>query len=180
MYNDNGRITIACESKAKYMISFHVNHGANGLSGVEVYSAPRTNLDFASLMARKIVESGANTYSNNNGYKKADGVYVWNFTKKVIEDFKKTADRKGYEPYNITTDTPYQYTIREVGGIATNAYADGRNPSFSANRFFNSNQGIECYQLELGYIKTDLEKMLYNREAYVNSIRDSVKEYLGL
>ena len=26
MYNDNGRITIACESKAKYMISFNVNN----------------------------------------------------------------------------------------------------------------------------------------------------------
>lgn len=180
MYNDNGRITIACEAKAKYMISFHVNNGASGLSGVEIYSAPKTNLDFASLMARKIVESGANTYSNNNGYKKADGVYVWNFTNSVIKKFKDTAYNKGYEPYNITTDTPYQYTIREVGGIATNAYADGRNSFFAPNRYFNSNQGIECYQLELGYIKTDLEKMLYNREAYVNSIRDSVKEYLGL
>lgn len=180
MYNDNGRITIAGESKAKYMLSFHVNNGVNGLSGVEIYAPTKSDLSFAEIMARKIVESGANTYSNNNGYKKAEGVYVWNFTKKVIEDFKKTADKKGYEPYNINTDTPYQYTIREVGGIATNAYADGRNPSFSANRFFNSNQGIECYQVELGYIKTDLEKLLYNREAYVNSIRDSIKEYLGL
>lgn len=180
MYDDNGRITIACESRAKYMLSFHVNNGASGLSGLEIYAPTKSNLSFAELMAKKIVESGANTYSNNNGYKKSDGVFVWNFTKSVIDKFEKTAHNKGYDPYNITTDTPYQYTIREVGGIATNAYADGRNSSFSANRFYNSNQGIECYQVELGYIKTDLEKMLYNRDAYVNSIRDSVKEYLGL
>ena len=27
MYDDNGRISIACQSKAKYMISFHINNG---------------------------------------------------------------------------------------------------------------------------------------------------------
>jgi N-acetylmuramoyl-L-alanine amidase len=180
MYNDNGRITVACESKAKYMFSFHVNNGNSGLSGLEVYAPTKSNLEFAKLMANKIVESGATSYSNNTGYKKADGVFVWNFTKSVIKQFENTANNKGYEPYNITTDTPYQYTIREVGGIATNAYADGRNPSFGANKYYNSNQGIECYQIELGYIKTDLEKMLNNRELYVNAIAESVKEYLGL
>lgn len=180
MYNDNGRITIACESKAKYLLSFHVNNGNSGLSGLEIYAPTKSNLDFAKLMADKIVESGANTYSNNTGYRKADGVFVWNFNKAMIKQLENTANKKGYEPYPITTDTPYQYTIREVGGIATNAYADGRNPSFGANRYYNSNQGIEAYQIELGYIKNDLEKMLYNREAYVNSIAESVKEYLGL
>lgn len=180
MYNDNGRITIACETKAKYMISFHVNNGNSALSGIEIYAPTKSNLDFAKLMADKIVAIGANTYSNNSGYRKADGVFVWNFTKDVIKKFGDTANNKGYEPYNITTDTPYQYTIREVGGIATNAYADGRNMSFAANRFYNSNQGIECYQVELGYIKTDLDKILYNREAFTSSIKDAVKEYLGL
>lgn len=180
MYNDNGRITIACESKAKYMLSFHVNNGANGLSGLEIYAPTKSNLDFAKLMANKIVETGANSYSNNSGYRKADGVFVWNFTNQVIKQFENTASKKGYEPYNITTDTPYQYTIREVGGIATNAYVDGRNSSFGVNRYYNSNQGIECYQIELGYIKTDLEKMLYNREAYITGLVDSIKEYLNL
>ena len=153
-------ITVACETKAKYMISFHVNNGANGLSGLEIYAPTKSNLDFAKLMANKIVESGANSYSNNSGYRKADGVFVWNFTKSVIKQFENTANKKGYEPYNITIDTPYQYTIREVGGIATNAYADGRNLSFSANRFYNSNQGIECYQVELGYIKKDRKSVV--------------------
>lgn len=180
MYNDNGRITIACESKAKYLLSFHVNNGNSALSGLEIYAPTKSNLDFAKLMADKIVASGANTYSNNTGYKKEEGVFVWNFNKSMIKQLENTANKKGYEPYPITTDTPYQYTIREVGGIATNAYADGRNPSFGANRYYNSNQGIEAYQIELGYIKNDLEKMLYNREAYVNSIAESVKEYLGL
>lgn len=180
MYDTNGRISIACSSKAKYMISFHVNNGNSNLTGLEVYAPTRSNLDFAKILANRIVGSGANTYSNNTGFKEADGVYVWNFTKSVIKSFENTANKKGYEPYNITTDTPYQYTIREVGGIATNAYADGRNTDYSANKYYNSNQGIECYQIELGYIKNDLDKILYNREAYTISIVQAIQEYLGL
>lgn len=180
MYDSAGRIGIAGSSKAKYMISFHVNNGNSSLTGLEIYAPTRSNLTFAKLMADKIVASGANTYSNNTGFKKQDGVYVWNFTKSVIKQFAKTAEKKGYQPYNITETTPYQYTIREVGGVATNAYADGRNKDYSKNEYYDSRQGIECYQVELGYIKTDLDKILYNREAYINSIADAVKEYLGL
>ena len=180
MYDSDGRIGIACGSKAKYMISFHVNNGNSSLTGLEIYAPTRSNLNFAKLMADKIVTSGANLYSNNNGFKEKDGVYVWNFTKSVINQFAKTAEKKGYEPYNINEYTPYQYTIREVGGVATNAYVDGRNKVYSKNEYYNSRQGIECYQIELGYIKTDLDKILYNREAYINSISEAIKEYLNL
>lgn len=180
MYDDDGRISIACKSKAKYMLSFHVNNGKNGLSGLEIYAPCKSDLKFASLMADNIITSGAISYSNNTGFKKRDGVFVWNFTKSVIKDFEDTAHKKGYEPYNITTDTPYQYTIREVGGIATNAYADGRNTAYAPNKYYKSNQGIECYQIELGYIKNDLDKILYNKEAYINSIVQAIQEYLEL
>ena len=180
MYSQGGRIPTACESKAKYMISFHVNNGASNLTGLEIYAPTRSNLNFAKLMADKIVESGANSYSNNTGFKVQDGVYVWNFTKGVIKQFTKTAEKKGYEPYDITETTPYQYTIREVGGVATNAYVDGRNKDYAKNEYYDSRQGIECYQIELGYIKTDLDKILYNKEAYVNSITDAIKEYLNI
>lgn len=179
MYDEDGRISIACKSKAKYMISFHVNNGNSNLTGVEVYAPTKSNLNFAKLMADKIAISGANDYSNNTGFKVHDGVYVWNFTKSVIKQFTKTAENKGYEPYDITEDTPYQYTIREVGGVATNAYADGRNKAYSKNEYFDSRQGIECYQVELGYIKTDLDKILYNKDAYIDAITEAIKEYLN-
>ena len=180
MYDNNGRISIACKSKAKYMISIHVNNGNNNLNGLEIYAPTKSNLNFAQLIADKIVSSGAISYSNNTGFKLQDGVYVWNFTKTVIKQFEKTAEKKGYEPYNITETTPYQYTIREVGGVATNAYADGRNKDYSKNEFYNSRQGIECYQIELGYIKNDLDNILNNKEAYINSIKEAVKEYLDI
>lgn len=180
MYDADGRIGVACSSKAKYMISFHVNNGNNNLNGLEIYSPTRSNLNFAKLMADKIVGTGAISYSNNSGFKRSDGVYVWNFTSQVIKQFAKTAESKGYEPYNITEDTPYQYTIRETGGIATNAYADGRNKTYSKNQYFDSRQGIETYQVELGYIKTDLDRIINNREFYINGITEAIKEYLGL
>lgn len=176
MYDSNGRITIACESKAKYMISFHLNNGNSGLRGLEVYCPSKSNLDFAQNMANKIVTYTDLEYSNNNSFKKGEGVYVRNFTTNVINEYINTANKKGYQPYNITLDTPYLYTIREVGGIATNAYVDGRNTSFSANKYYNTNQGIECYQIEMGYIKNDLEIVKQQMEQYVTAISEAIME----
>ena len=99
-----------------------------------------------------------------------------NFTQSVINEYTNTANKKGYEPYKITLDTPYLYTIREVGGIATNAYVDGRNTSYSANPFYQSNQGIECYQIEMGYIKNDLEILKNEMEQYVTAISEAILE----
>ena len=176
MYDENGRITIACKSKAKYMFSLHLNNGNNGLRGVEIYSPCKSDLSLAQKMANKIIENTDIEYSNNNSFKKGEGVYVRNFTQSIINEYTNTANKKGYEPYNITLDTPFLYTIREVGGIATNAYVDGRNKSYSANKYYRSNQGIECYQIELGYIKNDLEIIKSQMEEYTTAISEAISE----
>lgn len=178
MYDANGRITTACSSKAKQMISFHINNGNKGLRGLEIYSPCKSNLELAQNMANKIVTYTDLEYSNNNSFKKGEGVYVRNFTQSVINDYTNTANKKGYAPYNITLDTPYLYTIREVGGIATNAYVDGRNTAYLANAYYRSNQGIECYQIEMGYIKNDLEIIKTQMEQYVIAIADAILESL--
>ena len=105
----------------------------------------------------------------------ANGVYVEGYTEKNIKELAESAKNKGYEPYAITTDTTYKYTIREVGGLATNAYVDGRNPAYEKNPYYNSPSGIECYQLELGYIKTDLDKLLSEKAAYVEAISEAIE-----
>lgn len=174
MYDSNGRISIACSSKAKLLISFHVNNGVNNLSGFEIYAPCKSNLKFAEEMSNKINESSSITFSNNNSFKKFDGVYVRNFTKNVIKEYQNSANRKGYEPYNITTDTPYLYTIREVGGIATGAYVDGRNKDYSKNEYYDSNHGIECYQIELGYIKTNLDIIKNEKQNYISAITEAI------
>lgn len=178
MYDENGRITVACQSKAKYMLSLHINNGNSGLKGLEIYAPCKSDITFAQSMANKIVTYTNLEYSNNNSFKKGEGVYVRNFTQSVINEYTNTANKKGYEPYPITLDTPYLYTIREVGGIATNAYVDGRNTSYSANQYYHSNQGIECYQIEMGYIKNDLEIIKNEMEQYVTAISEAVLENL--
>lgn len=174
MYDSNGRISIACNSKAKLMISLHINNGFNDLRGFEIYAPSKSNLNFAVEMANKIKEKSSIPFSNNNAFKEDEGVYVKNFTKNVIKDYEATANKKGYEPYNITTDTPFLYTIREVGGIATGAYVDGRNTDYNKNEYYNSNHGIECYQLEMGYIKHDLEIIENEKEAFVSAITEAI------
>ena len=70
--------------------------------------------------------------------------------------------------------------IRELGGIVTGAYVDGRNKTYGANEYYNSNIGIESYLIELGYINNtdDLNNMLTNKNLYVEAIKNTVKEYI--
>ena len=177
MYNDNGRITVACESKAKLMISLHMNNGESALRGFEIYCPPKSSFELANSIASKIKEKSEIEYSNGNSFKKSDGVYLRNFRQKEINEMAKKAENSGYDAYTITENTPYLYTIREVGGIATGAYVDGRNKSYSANQYYMSRQGLECYQIELGYIKTDAENVLNNKEKIAEGIAEAIKEF---
>ena len=177
MYDEDGRISLACSSKAKLMISLHLNNGINDLNGFEIYAPCKSNLDFAEQMAKCIKNNTSINFSNNKSFKEKEGVYLRNFTKNEIKASSDTSKSKGFEPYLITTDTPYLYTIREVGGVATGAYADGRNTAYSKNKYYDSNQGIECYQLELGYIKTDLNTILDEKENYIDAITEAILNY---
>ena len=175
MYDDGGRIIVANESKAKLMISLHVNSDqAHTLRGVEVYSPPKSNLDFATKLAKNIQTDSLLEYSNNKSFKKAEGVYVRNFTDALIKVYEDKAKNGGYEPYDLTTDTAFLYTIREVGGIATNAYVDGRNKVYGDNEYYKSCQGIECYQLELGYVANDFGILQNDKETIVEIIADTI------
>ena len=156
------------------MISFQVNNGAKNLSGFEIYAPCKCEMSLALSMAQKIKEYSNISFSNNSAFKYQDGVYVKNYTVKEIKEAEYAAKRKGYEPYNITEQTPYFYTIREVGGIATNAYVDGRNKDYSKNEYYRTNQGIECYQIELGYIKTDLDIIKNEKEGYIRAISEAI------
>ena len=74
------------------------------------------------------------------------------------------------------------YMIREVGGINTNAYIDGRNKEHGLNKYYNSNQTPEPYLIELGYInyKKDLENIVNKPEGFAKAISNSIKEYLNI
>lgn len=170
-YDEDGRITICCKTKAKYMLSLH---NTDDYSGVEVYVPNNVNLDFANKIATNLYNmTSLELSTNKSDYKVKEGIYQKNFNKDSITTNNKTMTDKGLEPYNLTYDTPRIYTIREVGGIATNAYMDGRNILYSPNKYYKSNQGIESYQVCIGNIKSDLDVLLNEKEQIVKALADA-------
>ena len=184
MYGKGGRAVVPNEVKAKYTISLHLNSAEYKMKngGVEIYSPSNAKLEFASLLADNLVEYAKTSYSPNVTYKVDDGVYVRNFSRSEIESSKASAKEAGYDPYNITTDTPYLFMVREPGGLATNAYVDGRNTDYDKNPYYNSNIGVESYLVELGFMNSnsDLNNILNNRNLYVEGIKQAFKIYLDL
>ncbi len=179
MYAENGRINTIQESHSKLMLSLNLNSANSKTGGVEIYAPTNCDLNFAKSLADNIVKKAKSSYSSVKLFKQDDGVYVRNFKDYDILNFKASAILHKYEPYTITKQTPYQYMIREVGGIATNAFVDGRNTSYGKNKYFDSNVGIEAYILELGYMKTpkDLNNILKNEDLYVQAIVDAIETY---
>ena len=180
MYDENGRINILNNSHAKILLSLHLNETnySKKTGGVEVYAPCNCNLNFASKIAESIVNTANTHYSEFKIFKVQDGVYVRNFNNADILAFNSRAKKNGYEPYNITTSTPYLYIIRETGGISTGAFVDGRNTSYGKNNYYNSNVGIESYQIELGYMKIeeDLNNVVNNYDKYMDGIVNAIQE----
>lgn len=184
VYGEEGRGVIPNIVKAKLVFSIHLNSSGIAMKtgGVEVYSPPNSNLYFPKLIADNIVNIANTTYSPNILYKMQDGVYVRNYSEQEIIEVQEYAAESGYKEYNITTDTPYMFMIRETGGIATNAYIDGRNTEYGVNKYYNSNIGVEGYLLELGFMtcSEDLNNLLNNKNAYVEAISKSIQDYLNI
>ena len=183
-YGEKGRGVIPNLVKAKYVFSIHLNSSTESMKtgGVEIYSPSNSNLSFPKLMADNIVNITNTTYSPNLLYKVEDGVYVRNYIKEEIIEAKQCASSSGYKEYNITTETPYMFMIRETGGIATKAYIDGRNKDYGINKYYNSNIGTEGYLLELGFMScsNDLDNILNGKNSYVKAIATSIQQYLNI
>lgn len=182
VYDEDGRVNIVGKSKAKYAISIHFNSRSTEVKqgGLEIYAPANADLNFATTLAKNIISTTKTKYSPLETHKVQDGVYVRKFREEEIEDSKKQAEKLGYEPYNITTETVYYYMIRETGGIVTGAYIDGRNTKFGENLYYNSNIGVESYILELGYIinKEDLKNILTKQSLYTDGIGKGIEENL--
>ena len=173
IYGKNGRVTMANESHAKILVSLHLNSNESDFvsGGVEVYATPNSDLTLAKMFADNIVEIANTDYSQNESYKEEEGVYV-----RTIEVGQYNSSRF------IFDSIAYLFIIREIGGIATGAYANGNNSVYSENIYRDSNVGVEGYLIELGYINVDedLRNILRNRELYMKAITDSINDFYGL
>lgn len=181
-YGVNSRVSVPYEVKAKLLLSIHMNSSSYnlGLNGVEIYVANNSSLEFASNLAKEIVDLTSSSYSSNNFNKVLNGVYIRTFSQSDIDNINDDALKNNYTPYeNISLDTNYYYIIRETGGIITGAYVDSRKND-NYNLYYNSNHGCEAYLLELGYINNNnnLNILLKEKDNYVKAISKSIKEYL--
>lgn len=177
-YGIHGRAVIPREVNAKYLVSLHMNSNSySSVNGLEVYTAANINYDLAKSFVNNITSLTGLSYSNNKINKIFDGIYTRNFTEGNIQSSLDDYDKKGLNPYNITTKSNYYYIIRETGGIITGAYVDERNDKILGNPYTNSNVGTEAYLLELGYIsnKNNLDNMINNTDNYVLAITNSMK-----
>ena len=183
VYDDDGKITKAMETKAKIYLAIHMNSSgtANSYSGFEIYIAPRDSLRFARSFSKEIAKATGKNASTLNQFKIEDGVYSRGFKTADYQELVNAAARDGFKVYeNVTENTPYYYFIREVGGIVTGAYTDGRNKLYSANKYRNTNQGIESYLFELSYINNDedLDFVLKNGDKFAIGITNGLINYL--
>ena len=181
-YGDNGRAVIPNEVKSKYSLSLHLNSaiGTMKYGGVEVYTPNDINYEFATILADNVSEIV--NYSKKPTNKISNGVYFTSFTKQDIIESKQDMLEDNMKPYDIKVGSPYMYMIREVGGINTHAYIDGRNDEYGLNKYYNSNQTSEPYLIELCYInyKKDLENIVNKPEAFSKAISNSINEYLSI
>jgi len=181
-YGEGGRALIPNQYNTKYSFSIHFNsdYGIMSYGGVEVYTPNNIALTLPTIIANNL--SDIVGYSKNNNYKLQNGVYYKYFKQKDIDESKQSMLENNMEPYNIILNSPYMYMIREVGGVNTHAYVDGRNDYYGLNKYYNANQTAEPYLLELAYINysNDLNKIINNSELFSKAISDSIKEYLKI
>lgn len=175
VYDEDGRVTMANESGAKILVSLHMNSNESDYvsGGVEVYAAPNMNLSLDKSFADNIVDKANTSYSEMKTDREEEGVYV-----RTIE-IENRNSRTFNDYRGIYDSIPYLFIIREIGGISTGAYVDGSNPSYSENRYRNSNVGVEGYLIELGYmnVNSDLRNILNNGDLYMQAITDSINSY---
>ncbi len=169
-YGDMGSATTANQTKSKFNLAIHhnssgVSGGLSSLKGLEIYVANNISFELAELFVENIT-SYANTQVST---KQVDWVQNGIYQRFFTEDEIRTSNNA-----NITTNTIYYYAIREVGGIATNAYAED-------NAYKDSNNTAESYLFELGYLDnvSDLNNILNNKEGYAKGIAYALEEYLS-
>lgn len=176
------RLSIINNSHAKYIIALHLNSTTSKKAkGVEVYTNPNINYDFAKSIADNIVKDTGTIYSPNMTSKMYNGVYTRLLTKKHLENNIEEAKEKGIEPYDIKENTAYYFMIREPGGIVTHAYVDGRDKEVGVNSNYNGNIGIEGYLIEMGYLTNsdDYNNLVNNSKKYAEAIGNAIIKELG-
>ena len=190
-YGPGGRAVVCNELHAKYSLSIHNNASVAGdYSGTEIFAPGNADYTFAELLSAKVVEYASYEISNadNNTptwYSPAKGVWVRLYNEDdVIETNTEAAKHGAKEPYeNLTVmKTNWYYMIREVGGISTGAYTDGRHDGWPANPYWDSNDTCEGIIVECDYVNNpvSLARLIDHPGEYARAVADAFCEYVGI
>lgn len=181
-YGDGGRTTIINSSNAKLSLSIHMNsdYGVMRYGGVEVYTPNNIDYKLAKSFADNIAKLVG--YSKKPSFKVLDGIYFKGFTTELIEEAKQDNLSKGMLAYDIKEGAPYMFMIREIGGVHTYAYNDGRNAKYPKNEYYTSIQTAEPYLIETAYLNypSDLTLLINSPEKFSEAISTALKEYLDI
>ncbi len=162
--------------KAKYNFSIHNNSNTIvGYTGTEVFIPRDCEPSLAQAIADKLSECFG--YSTNEHYRISNGVYMRLHTAQDVIEEELLAEEGGFAPYEkLVEGTNYYFMLREIGGINTQAYVDGRNPLYEANPYRDSNITAEGYIIEMGYMNTqsNLEDLVKNYESYAQKFVDGL------
>lgn len=180
-YGDNGRATLPNKYHTKLCLSLHLNSESSKMTygGVEVYVPNDIDDELASLIATNIANETGVGYSKKIHNKINNGVYFHYFEESDIINANKENIEKGLKANDIDVGAPQMYMIREVGGLATHAYVDGRNEKYGLNPYYQSNQTAESYLIELAYISfnDDIEKIINDQPLFVDAIKMAIITY---
>lgn len=176
-YGKNGRVNIANDSKAKYLISVHLNSNDYSDSGLEIYTPYNVNYDFARSLASNIKDIAGTKFSSNTSFRSEVGIYTRTLQNIDLKELEETADEKNFKPYDVSLETTYYFIIRETGGYMSGAYKDGRDGG-TYNFSSKSNVGRESYLAELGYVtsSSDVSNIKKNYLKYAEAIAKSLIE----
>lgn len=181
-YDEDGRATLPNKYHTKLCLSLHLNSEVNTMTygGVEVYVPNDSDYTLARLIASNVANETGIGYSKKKFNKVEDGIYFNSFSKSDIEESAKEYQDKGLKAYDIEVGAPQMYMIREVGGIMTHAYVDGRNEKYGLNPYYNSNQTAEGYLVELAYIsyEPDLKKLVKDSTLFADGLKEAIIKYL--
>ncbi|MBO7700108.1 MAG: N-acetylmuramoyl-L-alanine amidase [Eubacteriaceae bacterium] len=190
-YGPGGRAVVCNELHSKYSLSIHNNASVWGdYTGTEIYAPGNADYTFAALLSAKVVEyaSGEISKADNNTptwYSPAKGVWVRLYNEDDVKETNEEAAKQGAkEPYeNLTVmKTNWYYMIREVGGISTGAYTDGRHDGWPANPYWDSNDTCEGIIVECDYVNNpvSLARLIDHPGEYARAVADAFCEYVEL
>lgn len=181
-YGEEGRAVIPNKYGAKYTFSIHLNSTETKMTygGVEIYVPNDIRYTNIKKISERISASASTDISRKYTDKVDTGIYYTYWDADEIEEERKESLSHNLEPFEIEEYTPEMYMIREVGGLSTHAYIDGRMELYGLNPYYDSNHTTMGYLLELGYMSydPDLENIINNPEAYSIGIAEGINEYL--